>query len=249
VSEEARMWIEIVFNIGYLVAVWSLVVLMRRNQERVEADARGPAELVLWAFALLAAGDTGHVGFRVLAYGLGDIETKIDVFGLQIGLVGLGALATAITVTGFYVLLLFAWRERYQSEFGWFEILLLAATAVRFLIMLFPGNEWNNTVPPQPWSIWRNLPLTALGLGVAYLFIRDARATKDETFLWMGRLILISYACYIPVILFVQRAPAIGMLMIPKTLAYLGIAYVAYHDLFQGKNTARAAVAGGAGDS
>jgi hypothetical protein len=71
-----------------------------------------------------------------------------------------------------------------------------------------------------------------LGLGVAYLFIRDARAAKDRTFFWMAVMILVSYACYIPVILFVQQTPMVGMLMIPKTLAYLGIAVIAYRDLF-----------------
>jgi hypothetical protein len=48
----------------------------------------------------------------------------------------------------------------------------------------------------------------------------------------MGMSILVSYACYIPVILYVQRAPMLGMLMIPKTLAYVAIALLAYFDLY-----------------
>jgi hypothetical protein len=47
--------------------------------------------------------------------------------------------------------------------------------------------------------------------------------------------IVVSYVCYLPVIFFVQRAPTIGMLMIPKTLAYIAIAWVAYRDLFSEK--------------
>jgi hypothetical protein len=47
---------------------------------------------MIWAFALLALGDTGHVGFRVVAYALGGLEAHA-------GLVGLGALSTAYTVT------------------------------------------------------------------------------------------------------------------------------------------------------
>lgn len=247
-SEEARMWVEILFNVSYLVVVWALVVLMRRNRGAVAPPDRRVAETVMWAFALLALGDTGHVGFRVMAYALGDIETAFSVLGVQVGLVGLGALATAVTVTGFYVLMLFAWRERFDRDFGWFEYLLLAATAVRFVIMVFPANEWNNSVPPQPWSLWRNLPLTVLGLGVAFLFIRDARAAKDRTFLWTGAMILVSYACYVPVILLVQEAPMVGMLMIPKTMAYLGIAIVAYYDLYH-RAEIPAAIPSGAGDA
>jgi len=69
------------------------------------------------------------------------------------------------------------------------------------------------------------------GLGLAYLILRDAVAYKDVTFRWIGISILVSYACYIPVILFVQQVPVIGMLMIPKTMAYLAIGFLAYFDL------------------
>ena len=46
-------------------------------------------------------------------------------------------------------------------------------------------------------------------------------------------MVLFSYACYIPVILFVQQVPVIGMLMIPKTVAYVVIGFLAYNDLFR----------------
>jgi hypothetical protein len=77
--------------------------------------------------------------------------------------VGLGALATAFTVTIFYVLMLMIWQRRYGKPYGWFGALLFAAAAVRLVMMLFPANEWNNTVPPQPWSLYRNIPLMTQG--------------------------------------------------------------------------------------
>ena len=46
-------------------------------------------------------------------------------------------------------------------------------------------------------------------------------------------MILVSYACYLPVILFVQQAPLVGMLMIPKTIAYVAIAIIAYVALYR----------------
>ena len=73
------------------------------------------------------------------------------------------------------------------------------------------------------------------GLGVAYLMLRDARKAHDRPFTWIGIMILISYAFYLPVILFVQELPIIGMLMIPKTMAYVGIALIAYFSLFKKK--------------
>jgi hypothetical protein len=201
----------------------------------VAATDRRVANLVLWAFALLALGDTGHVGFRVLAYAQGGLEARPTFLGQQLGLVGLGALATAVTVTFFYVLMLETWRARFDRPYGWFGYLLLGAAAVRLLVMTLPSNEWNNVVPPQPWSTYRNLPLMLQGLGVAFLILRDARASNDRTFIWIGAMILISYACYIPVIFLVQQVPIIGMLMIPKTIAYVAIAFLAYQNLYSTK--------------
>ena len=226
------MWTEVIFNVAYLIAVWGLVAAMARRRSTVAPNDRTVAQLAMWAFFLLALGDSGHVGFRVLAYARGDLGLKLTVLGQQIGLVGLGALATAFTVTLFYVMMLYVWRARFGKEFGWFEFSLLAAAAVRVGLMLLPGNRWKSVVPPQPWSITRNLPLMLQGLGVAYLILRDAGAARDRTFLWIGVMILISYACYIPVIFYVQQAPLLGMLMIPKTVAYLGIGFLAYRDLY-----------------
>jgi hypothetical protein len=158
-----------------------------------------------------------------------------------LGLVGLGALSTAITVTIFYVLMLEVWRVRFDNKYRWFEYLLLAAAVVRLLLMIPAGNQWNSTVPPQPWSLYRNLPLTILGLGIAYLILRDAWRAGDRAFTWIGAMIVVSYAMYIPVILFVQKVPTIGMLMIPKTMAYVAIGFIAYFSLYRSRDAVQAA--------
>jgi hypothetical protein len=169
----------------------------------------------------------------VLAYAQGGLEARFDLFGQSIGLVGLGAVSTAFTVTLFYVLVLELWKERFGRRSGPFEWFLLAAAAVRMVIMLLPANQWDQVVPPQPWSTLRNLPLMVQGLGVAAFILYDAFQAKDRTFKWIGGMILVSYACYIPVILFVQAAPLVGMLMIPKTMAYVAIGFLAYNDLYR----------------
>ena len=222
----------ICLNLSYLVVVWTLVVLMWRRLPYVTTQNKAVAELFVGAFALLALGDTGHVGFRVWAFLNGGLEQTVALFGMQVGLVGLGALSTAITVTLFYVLMLMIWHRRFNKPYGWFGTLLFIAAGVRLVLMLFPQNNWNSSVPPQPWSLIRNAPLMLAGLGVAYLILRDAIATNDRVFKWIGAMILVSYAFYMPVILFVQQMPAIGMLMIPKTLAYVAIAWIAYKNLF-----------------
>ena len=87
-TDNVRMWIEVSFNVTYLVVVWGLVIAMVRQQSVVASENAPVAKRVMWAFALLALGDTGHVGFRVLAYAMGGLEAHPL-------LVGLGALATA----------------------------------------------------------------------------------------------------------------------------------------------------------
>ena len=232
-SESMRMWIEIIFNITYLVVVWGLVITMFLRRGELSSDRRRQADLFTAAFALLALGDTGHVGFRVWAYSLGGLESQVTILGYTFSLVGAGALMTAVTVTIFYVLMLEVWRVRFNRRYGTFEYFLLIAAATRLYMLTLSINEWWRVVPDQPWSTIRNIPLMILGLGVAYLILRDAIAKHDTTFRWIGISILVSYACYIPVILFVHQAPWIGMLMIPKTLAYLAIGFLAYFDLYK----------------
>jgi hypothetical protein len=153
-----------------------------------------------------------------------------------------------VTVTFFYVLMLEVWRTRFGKKYGWLEYLLLAAATLRLLIMIPAANQWNSTVPPQPWSFYRNLPFTILGLGVAYLILRDARRAKDRAFTWIGIMILVSFALYIPVILFVQQVPQIGMLMIPKTMAYVAIGFIAYFSLYRTAPASHPVEASAAGD-
>jgi len=122
-SESMRMWMEIGFNVVYLIVVWGLVIAMIRRQPDVAAENQKLTQYIVYAFSLLALGDTGHVGFRVMAYALGNLDTTFSVFGLQLGLVGLGALSTAITVTLFYILIVIIWHERYKKPYGWFCLL------------------------------------------------------------------------------------------------------------------------------
>jgi len=168
-----------------------------------------------------------------LAYAAGSLETTLTVFGVEVGLVGIGVFSTSVTVTIFYALMLMIWRVRFDQQYGGFGLLLFLAAAVRLVLMLFPQNEWSRIVSPQPWATYRNLPLLVQGLGAAYLILRDAIANKDRTFKWVGVMILVSYAFYVPVVLFVEVVPMIGMLMIPKTMAYVAIAWVAFTNVFR----------------
>lgn len=221
-------WMEIVFNVTYLLVIYGLVVAMslRLTPDPVQQRLRA-------GFLLLALGDTGHVGFRVVALFRGGLDARVEVLGAPVPLVGAGALSTAITVTLLYVLLLDAWRVRFAAARSALYWSLAAMAVVRLALFLPAQNEWGNVVPPWGWSMLRNAPLMVLGLGVAALMIRDGRRARDATFSTLGWLIVGSYTFYVPVIVLVQRVPPIGMLMIPKTLMYLAMAWLAYVRLFK----------------
>jgi len=202
--------------------------VMSIQMDKVPQEDRKVANMFRWAFVLLALGDTGHVGFRVAAYALGGIE-KNNM------LIGMGALATAITVTFFYVVMLYIWKERFDGKFGLLEYILLASVPVRLIVMAFPQNDWGNSLPPVFWGPFRNLFLVILGVGVLYLYLRDSIKAKDRLFRWMGYCIFFSYLFYTPVILFARDIPMIAMLMIPKTIMYVAIQFLAYFGLWTRK--------------
>jgi hypothetical protein len=68
-----------------------------------------------------------------------------------------------------------------------------------------------------------------------YLILRDASRTGDRPFKWIGIMIALSYAFYAPVILLSAQIPMLGMLMIPKTCAYVAVAIIGYRAIFMKK--------------
>jgi hypothetical protein len=206
---------------------------MLKNKGSLTRENKPLGNQILWAFGLLALGDTGHVGFRVLEFLIGDSGIRVNFFGQEIGLLGAGTLCTAYTVSFFYLFMLYTWKTRYQESIGWFGSVLILAFLVRLIIMLFPQNNWNNPVSSMPWSFYRNLPLLVSGLGVSYLMLRDGYKNKDQIFIWFGYLIISSFAFYTPVVLLSEIYPLIGILMIPKTITYVVIAAIAYFKLFK----------------
>jgi hypothetical protein len=137
------------------------------------------------------------------------------------------------------MLMLDIWRLRYNKPLGIFGGVLLAAGIVRLVVMAFPQNQWGQIIAPYDWSLLRNALLVVQGLGVMYLILRDAIRTGDTSFKWIGVMIAFSYAFYAPVILWSAQAPMLGMLMIPKTCAYIAVAIIGYRAIFQQKTSAQ----------
>lgn len=105
---------------------------------------------------------------------------------------------------------------------------------VRFALLIPAANQWTRAVPPLDWSIYRNLPLFFLGLGVAYLLLRDA-PRSERALRTLGWLIIASYVFYTPVVFGAPLYPWLGSLMVPKTVLYVVMAAVMYRHYWRGR--------------
>ena len=103
-----------------------------------------------------------------------------------------------------------------------------ALAALRVALCLFPQNQWLVYNPPLLWGVLRNLPFAVLGLIIIVIFYREARRTGDRAFRWMWLAVTLSFGFYIPVVLFAEAVPPVGMLMIPKTVAYVWIVLMGF---------------------
>ena len=217
------------FNIAYLLTIYIIVIIMAIRLKRREIPNRRVAGLFLLACALLAIGDTGHVGFRVIAYLNGGLQTNRP-------LMGAGNLATAQTVTVFYMLvqeLFYVYTAKKRGPLYWFIICL---GLIRMIFMLFPGNNWGGEIP-LGYSYTRNALLTIMGIIIAVQYLKEGINSNHGILRLFGILIFVSYAFYLPVILFVHLVPMLGMLMIPKTCAYIAIAVIGCRSFFSRKTT------------
>ncbi len=239
-SETVRMWTEIVFDLFYLTTIWTLVVIMACKVPALPRHRLRLAGVFLAAFFFLVLGDTGLLGSRIIAYAAGGLDYRPAFLGGSIHLAGLGNLSTSITVTIFYLCFLELWRRRYNHPFTVWYYVLAATAVVRFIVMMLPQNQWQIHIAPVGWGIFRNIFLTIQGLGVAFLILHDARRAQDRLFLTFSILIFISFFCMWPVVPFYPRFPMIGMMMIPKTVAYMAIAIIGYNHFFK-DDTASAA--------
>ena len=166
---------------------------------------------------VLGAGDSFHLVPRAISLWTTGLEANAAALGI-------GKLITSITMTIFYVILYYIWRERYQiSGRKNLTITMWVLAAVRVALCAFPQNQWLSYQQPLLWGILRNIPFAIMGVILIVLFAQETKRSNDRIFRNMWLAITLSFAFYLPVVLFAEKIPLIGMLMIPKTLAYVWI--------------------------
>ena len=127
-------------------------------------------------------------------------------------------------MTLFYVLLYYVWRARYQvSGQNGTTAVVWALALARIALCLMPQNAWTSAAPPLSWGIYRNIPFTILGVLIVVLFYRSAREQQDRPFRHLWLAVVVSFACYIPVVLFADTVPAPAQVILEdKMISLIG---------------------------
>lgn len=215
--------VETLFDAVYLVSVITIGILMIRG-------SRGERQFRLfgWMAVVLGAGDSFHLVPRAVAL----CTTGLENYTVSLGI---GKWITSVTMTIFYVLLYYVWRQRYQiNGHGSLTAVVYGLAGVRIVLCMMPQNQWISNESPLSWGIYRNIPFALLGLLVIVLFYRSAKECEDKAFRWMWLTIVLSFGFYIPVVLWADAVPMIGMLMIPKTCAYVWTVLIGYFAMKKG---------------
>ena len=201
---------ETLFDIVYLSTVITLGYRMIRG-------GKGQKQYLLFGImaVVLGCGDAFHLIPRAVAL----CTTGLESYPAALGI---GKLVTSITMTVFYLLLYYVWRARYRiTGRAGLTAGVWALSLSRILLCLVPQNRWTSADAPLSWGLYRNIPFALLGLLIVLLFYRSAKRHGDRAFHFLWLAVLLSFAFYLPVVLFADALPPVGMLMIPKTCVYV----------------------------
>ena len=214
---------ETLFDIVYLTTVITLGVIMITK-------SKGNKQYRLFGImaVVLGLGDSFHLVPRMIAL----CTTGLDQYTAALGI---GKFITSITMTFFYLLLYYVWRIRYNiNGKAGLTLCFYLLAAVRIILCLFPQNAWTSAEAPLSWGIYRNIPFALIGVLIIVLFYQYAKESEDKSFRFMWLTIVLSFGFYLPVVLWADVNPLIGMLMIPKICAYVWTVLIGYFDMKKG---------------
>lgn len=211
---------ETLFDTLYLTSVITIGIIMI-----LKAGNNKQFKLFGIMAVVLGVGDSFHLIPRAYALLTTGLENNVAALGI-------GKFITSITMTIFYVILYYIWRQRYNIK-GRKELTftIYALAIVRIILCFLPQNEWLNYNSPVSWGIYRNIPFAIMGIIIIYIFNSEVKKHADKNFKFMALAIILSFALYVPVVLWGNVFPLVGVLMIPKTLAYVWIVLMGYNEL------------------
>lgn len=195
---------ESLFDIIYLVVVIGMGVrlLLLDNKE---------SNLIASMALVLGIGDSFHLFPRVFSH---MTEGGFDRFS---SMLSWGQFITGITMTVFYVLFYFYYSKLSGDRDSKKKITIFVLAIARIILLLLPQNNWGGE-GNYMMGIFRNIPFLIMGiLLIAWTYKKRNVDGLKKSYLW----ILLSFLFYISVVLFADKVPAVGALMMPKTIAYV----------------------------
>ena len=110
---------------------------------------------------------------------------------------GIGLQVSSITMTVFYIILMYVWKYTFPELTApvAVEAIIWISAIIRIVVCILPQNNW----------------------------CTDEGNTNGYHMTRMIAAIIISFGCYLPVTLFSKTKLKVGLLMIPKTCAYMWI--------------------------
>ena len=148
----------------------------------------------------LCGGDAFHLVPRII----GAFKGTNEKIKRQLGI---GLQVSSITMTVFYIILLYIWKLTFPTLKAPFivEAMIYISAIIRIVVCFLPQNDWCG----------------------------DEGNTSNLHMTRMLAAIVISFGCYLPVTLLSKKKPKIGLLMIPKTCAYMWVIVMGLQLLFR----------------
>ena len=213
---------EPIFHVVYLTTVITLGLKMLINAKDNHYFKLFGAMSVILGF-----GDSFHLIPRIYALLTTGLENHAPALGF-------GKFITSITMTIFYLILYKIWKERFQiNKSRNLDLTMYILAALRIVLCFFPQNQWFVNNPPVSWGIYRNIPFAIMGIIMIYLLYSYGRKNEDKDYKNLGIAVTLSFGFYLPVVLWASENFFVGMLMIPKTLAYVWVVLIGYKEFKQ----------------
>ena len=200
-----RIYGEAVFDVCYLITALVIGVYILFKYRNNLGRLMGTATL------LLGCGDAFHLVPRVLRYFVqGDFTAAL----------GVGKLVTSITMTIFYILMFYIYKNKYKVEnTKKIEYSIWILAIIRIILCMLPQNNWITNDGSLMMGIIRNIPFTIIGIIIIVIYYKKRAEYKEFKYVWLN--VLLSFVFYLIVVLVTEAVPALGAFMIPKTVCYI----------------------------
>lgn len=200
-----RIYGEAVFDVCYLITALVIGVYILFKYRNNLGRLMGTATL------LLGCGDAFHLVPRVLRYFVqGDFTAAL----------GVGKLVTSITMTIFYILMFYIYKNKYKVEnTKKIEYSIWILAIIRIILCMLPQNNWITNDGSLMMGIIRNIPFTIIGIIIIVIYYKKRAEYKEFKYVWLN--VLLSFVFYLIVVLGTEAVPALGAFMIPKTVCYI----------------------------